>query len=1390
MKRRTKKRLFVLLLIPALAVVMALGYWGVQARRASLRERARAEGMAAYAEQNYPRAAERLGYYVGRQRGDGEALLAFADSVRRTPRPNNGHLVRAVAPNRFAAEALPGDPRPLRNLLDLYTQLGFGQETVGVADQLLALEPNDEEALQAKAFAQYRLGRLNAARETAEDMLQISPVAPWALGVIVETRLQAGDPPADIERWLGTLAEAHPGDVDILLLTARVQSAAGEIELARETLRVASRQSFDSVDEARRLIGALDANGLGLDGDAMLARIGDEGFVSLSVERLWKQGRLAEARRRATDALAAQDEPRVNLAGLGAMVGAEGAAERLEMMVESADPDIATAAQDWQALAECRAEIEDGDIKDVVDRLRALQSRMSTDSGMDPRAAAASYLLGAAHVRQGNLADAIAAWRTLLNSDPSWTLARAGIATALLDAGRADEAYRDAFIMLQRSPGNPVAARVYLLATSQLLERGATLPESQSVRLDEAVLQLREAVKNDGDLLCVVAQVQLARGDVGGATDTLQAIEASSGPASAGALARLAIMAQQIDAGYARAVGELAGRQGALGDQFAVAEAIAAGRRGDLDEGLRILDEAIASATAENRINLERARAQYLRSIDQRRALEALRALADREPGNVLVQTDLLNHPLAWEDCAVAGEALRRLGALVGQESSLWKTFEARRLLACDGSAGAAANALLLLTPVLQADPMAVEPRLLAADADLALQDRASAITRLSEYVNRDGRDVRVHLRLVPLLRQAGRPDDAQNLLLRTAQIEPIPTPQRVQRAMLLETGDRIAEARADYIAAAETGDRNALVALLAHAARARDFERGDAALDKLRAMPGRDLASAEVIAAYLAAKDDLAGAVEALRNAPNIDEDDRAIATARLLRREGEDDEAARTLLERADRGGGVGVWTEVVSIRLENNEIEEASRILERAQQRYPDDARLQALRGAVNLVGGTQGAAAAMAAINAAIALQNAPPEMRELGLVLERHVGGRTTVEQYMESLRSITTRHPTFQLGWRTLITAAIEAGRPIEAVNAAQAMITAMPTEISALRMATETLAGVRRFDEALLVAQTWRERAGSHSYEADLTVAELYGIVGRPEDALAAIIPHRERIEANDTAEPAHFMLLVRLLAGAGRASEARALMDPRVASDVAWAEQYVYAVESLRTKPQTCRDWLRHAEGWTTTTPRLTILLGNGWRVLAQSTGDASDYREAARLLGAGAAQSPSAEIFVALAEAQAGHGDQGAAEASLRRALRINEDPIALNNLAALLAEVRPSDPEARALATRALEIARAAKVPAGALASFLDTLGYAELRAGRPQEALRAFREALSVQPGLAEAMVGSAEAHLLLGDHEAARSALVRVGPPSGLQPALAARLQAVVRQLEQSNAGD
>ena len=136
--KRARRRLIAV--VVALGVVVCgISAWRI-ARKVQLRRliaESYVEGMTAYRDGDYATALTSLRYYVRRNRGDLEALLAFAEARSRIPEVNERHLTDAISLYRAALKLDPENKKALTQLLVLYPQTGRRPERLEIADRHL-----------------------------------------------------------------------------------------------------------------------------------------------------------------------------------------------------------------------------------------------------------------------------------------------------------------------------------------------------------------------------------------------------------------------------------------------------------------------------------------------------------------------------------------------------------------------------------------------------------------------------------------------------------------------------------------------------------------------------------------------------------------------------------------------------------------------------------------------------------------------------------------------------------------------------------------------------------------------------------------------------------------------------------------------------------------------------------------------------------------------------------------------------------------------------------------------------------------------------------------------------------------------------------------------------
>jgi Tfp pilus assembly protein PilF len=194
--------------------------------------------------------------------------------------------------------------------------------------------------------------------------------------------------------------------------------------------------------------------------------------------------------------------------------------------------------------------------------------------------------------------------------------------------------------------------------------------------------------------------------------------------------------------------------------------------------------------------------------------------------------------------------------------------------------------------------------------------------------------------------------------------------------------------------------------------------------------------------------------------------------------------------------------------------------------------------------------------------------------------------------------------------------------------------------------------------------------------------------------------------------------------------------------------------------------------------------------WLQIALVSGSQSDLAECLRLcqpaLTVPALRAP-AHALLGSAHQQSGNHAM-AIEAFRIAAAERPDDPEILNNLAYAMAGFAPT-PEAVNLAERAVALTSRSQLPPTAKASYLETLGFAQARLRRFEEAKKSYVRGLALNPSGLDLTVGLLEASIGLGELPESRDLLARVDrwAPGGrgLSPHLSERVAAARHALNQ-----
>ena len=912
-----------------------------------------------------------------------------------------------------------------------------------------------------------------------------------------------------------------------------------------------------------------------------------------------------------------------------------------------------------------------------------------------------------------------------------------------------------------------------------MVEAGEATPE-QLRRSLEVLEGLSGESKSDPSIAALLARLYLATDRKDDAVAQARALMAQDPPQPA-LLASLAVVFRAHDQGLANEL--LLAAQGSGGDSEALA--LATAQRlvddGDIEQATTTILTAAANADPKDKVGYELALAGMLERARNPGAFAIYTRLAAAHEANPVVQLALLDAPSAWADEPQVNAAIRRLRSISGEESTAWRIYEARRLLTFEPSPARAALAVQLLAGIIRQDQRNVSALSVAAEAHLMLDDRDTAIDFLSKAADAEPNRASLYPRLIDVLLQAGRTEEAGRRLMTLGRFENLPPELRRRRARLFAAQGDWQHAEDDFAFLAQSGDADDQLALAQVRAR-----RGDAAGARLLfdALAGATAPSEKVM---VAAADFYASQGEVDRGRDLLQAGDAGTAAPRqallaaFLERHNRVADAEVVLVEQAS-GDEPDAVADLARFLIKHGKTAQATAAVDRGLAKHPDHPRLKQISAVLRIA--KDGASTeAMSELAASLDSPDIAPALRQLVAIVQDYKKAPDERATYVRKLQELTKANPTFFPGWRQLAEALFQQGDRALAVETLQAAVRSNPNDPRPAQLATAVLAVAGRHDEALFMAREWRSRSSGNTFEPDVSISAALSQLGQFQPALAQLEPWRERIAAEAQSAPATFEFYAKLLAMAGRTDEAHALVWPLAERDVSWEVRYLRVGEDL--EPAACRAWIARIEPRLLNTPAGNLALGQVFYKLAVRTGTPADHERAIDVL-----QAPLNDTALRAAAAQvlgASHqalNQFSQAISSYRIVVQERpNDAVTINNLAYLLADDERTCAEAFTLASRAIEIVSVPGSSTDLRWSFLDTLGVAALKCKRFEEAFQTFSEALKLNPNDLNLLIGFAEAAVGVGrpgDAEAVMRTLdARKEENSRLDPGTQRRLDAL-----------
>lgn len=1417
MSRAAKRRV---MLGVGILVIVALGAGLYSFRQAQIRSNMETwleEGLAAYERDDHAAAIDPLNRFVSRDRSNAEALLAFADSRRRIPLPNNQHLDHALTITQAALNVEPESIRARELLMELYGDRGFWTEARTAASQVLEIDPTHKMAHIYRIQSLQAMGREAEGLEAARRMAEVLPEDIEAQIELFSAMRRAGATSDELRAFVDGLGERPADEAWIGLMRYRVlqtelaqslngsDAQAAMLQRARELLEGLAGLDSTSMDQLRSVIAAIDehativrsqedARFFASLSDGILNRNLDAGalgedLVLFAAARYWKQN---EPRSAASVIVGAYADlaaaPTAALGWLGLTyaaapqegVDSTGAPAVLRQAAAGARSEIASRegeeAARWSAMHRAIVALASDRPAAALEPLSQIQSFPDTDPEL-----ARMHLTALVQLSLGETAAAAQIWRQVLATDPSWRIVRPQYARALASMGRLLDARRQLWI-----DPNSVSTTYLLELEIRIDEAGLSRPVGTPDSFELATRAGRIA-PDSIDFKTLIAHAALATGRRARATELIDEILATDGEGSPGPLVALASAIRPEDPALAERVLEYADRmEPTAGGLFEMARL--AYMRDGAEAGRDLIEGAIDSAPDGVRERFELVLAEYLDAIGSEEAAPLLLELSAAHPGDISTQLTVLRAGTPWENPDSLGPVVERLRQITGRSGSQWKVYEAKRSLAMieetDPEAqGKYVGVVISLSDIINENPNNVEALDVAAAAASLARDHYRASEYLVSAVNADPGDIDRQFRLIEELTRAGRMQEARQRAAQFASITLTTQDQLLQRAELLERYGLEREAALDWERLSGIGNAVARVRRAGELWTEGSREEADALVQAVLEESELSEIGFVAVALYYFNSDRRERGTDLLESMPDrIDAETRDEVLAQYLFRSLRDEQDARDLLERARASGSPFIWSAAAQAFMRFEQFELAGEVVEEGLGAHPDAPRLLDLRRGL-AAAADRSPMSDLALFHGVLGLRSSP-ESEALAELLDQRLDGRISDEELVERLESWRAEPDARWDVWQTLAIVYRSIGRLDEARETLLGALDTFPIEEGIPGYVATQLNQMGFIEDAVIAARHWQSRTSDSFYDPDRYAAALLMQVDRPDEALIALGPWIDRIRADRESDPNSARLLAGVWAATGNVRDAHELLWPQVERGPAQAVWY-FELNALIESVSDRREWLERI------TPTMSALDNPqahyatvlAWSSLAAASGEPSDM-ERVRSIGedaiAGEAE-PHLMDLVAAATARDSAGDHAGAAELFTRALALSPDnPSLHNNLAYALLSADEDLDRAQEHSTRAVALASERGMSDREIRSFLDTHAQVQLRRGAPGQAEAAFRQALTVDPRWARGIIGLAEALAAQGDSAGAAAQLRQLDVREVLPPDLAARRQALV----------
>jgi cellulose synthase operon protein C len=1328
-RAKTKRRL-VILLVLAVAGTGALGGAYV-IRRAYLRSQAQQagqKGLAAAKAGDYDAALPQLGQYLGRFPGDTDALYYYALARQHVQEPNNRQFGEAISLWRHLLDLKPDSVEARRQLLDLYVNLGFSNETLDTAETLLRGLPDDPAALRAKAIALTRLRRFPDAVATIQHLNQLHPEDLDNQLLALSIQQSSGVAPDQIVKSVDALRQAHPNDVHFALLQSIARANAGDRTGAAAAIRESLAKPPADPKTLAVLLDQLDALDLHAESLAAAKTAVAQNPGVLDCQRILASHLIYAGDYRQLDVLLKEVSP-ANAGADAQLLAIKGLALGLQ-----GHPQEAGAIFD--ALAARPKASSDRIASALVSAARSVwldapdaKVRVDTCSQallVDRKNPFLHFFLGQAYALQKDADGALREWQAAYSLAPAWGLPLSRSARMLLEAGQAQQALSVARAAQSHMPDDEDTLVTLASAWSSTLDITKTADADSLLAFLRDLLKRYPTAEQARPLLIYLlshlgTSEQSKKDYQAQASQEFQAALNLTPPPSELTFLQLAAVSrinkmQLEDECYSRSE-----KAHGMTPQLAFAKALWMVGAGKPKDGLAFFESVLPKPSTDSVWQL--AYARLLGQLNDPRAKAVWIALADAFPKDAQVQWAALTASAVQDDHEFIGRSIQNLREQLGQDNVQGRLAQAMWLLQGKPTEKQTSEATLLLSDITRAAPNLVEARVLLAKCLRQLGNISGAVEQLRIAAQARPEDTSVVQSLASLYLAQGEVDSAREQLNRLAQ-SPVSSAQRQQIAtMYMSLGDT---ERAVQILEKDPDPSSSLMLAQLYLQQNQPAK-AEALCKTLFENPSPGVI--EVYATLLASQgrqpeaDTVLAKLDAVEARPGI----RELLRANYLARFGKPEDALTQYLaatRTAPKDGNP--WRQLLVFCLHANRVDDVARYVSDAHTNVPTDVGFTALADHTSELRQLAAEPAALDLFAALLQNANDVPSIVE-SIVLAQAAKTQTQpVSEIAPKIRQLADRNPRVLALQLFAAQYHLAAGRLDDAVTIAMRASAAFPNSPEAAQVAASALAGAGRWNEVIAVATQWRQRDPAHALQADTAIAAAKMQLGNLSDGMTQLSPYLDRALKSPDEYPTIVVLYVQNLIATKQVDKASQLLEPLLSSP-RWRNLCLSVAASIG-EPVARGLWLdRASAAIPADAVAEKIQLALEYQRLALLTKDPAFDKKARDIVDPLVARvDANPAILTAVASLYETQKDVAAAEQLYRRVLKADPNQaVALNNLAMILANADRDLPEALDLASRAVKLAP--------VAGLYDTLAFVQAHQKAYDNALASIGQALKLDP---------------------------------------------------------